>query len=64
MKPKKKKNSETFPLLQVSSGKKEIRGSGFTYYEDEQRTDKSIPIEDAGQDKIVRLPELGKKYRP
>lgn len=35
-----------------------VRGSGFTYDEDEQRTDQPIPEEAAG-DTVVRLPDLG-----
>jgi hypothetical protein len=41
-----------------------VRGSGFTYTEDRQPTDKSVPLENADQEDIVQLPDLGKKNRP
>lgn len=43
---------------------KTVRGSGFTYSEEQLRTDLSIPIEKVDQEDIVPLPELGKKNRP
>jgi hypothetical protein len=43
---------------------KTVRGSGFTYTENEQRTDLSIPAEKADDGEIVELPDLGKKNRP
>jgi hypothetical protein len=43
---------------------KTVRGSGFTYTEDRQPTDKSVPLENADQKDIVQLPDLGKKNRP
>lgn len=43
---------------------KTIRGSGFTYTEEKERTDRSIPLKDADREDIVKLPDLGKKNRP
>ncbi|MCJ0743722.1 hypothetical protein [Pedobacter montanisoli] len=42
---------------------KTVRGSGFTYNEDQQSTDQSIPLAAADKKQVVRLPKLGKKYR-
>ena len=41
-----------------------VRGSGFTYNEKEERTDKSIPINKGKEEQIVQLPDLGKQNRP
>jgi len=41
-----------------------VRGSGFTYDENKDQTDKSLPIEQAESDQVVQLPELGKPNRP
>jgi hypothetical protein len=41
-----------------------VRGSGFTYTENQHPTDKSIPIEKAKEQDIVKLPDLGQKNRP
>jgi hypothetical protein len=41
-----------------------VRGSGFTYTENEERTDKSIPVPQAEDEEIVPLPDLGQKNRP
>ncbi len=46
-----------------SQKQKTVRGSGFTYNEDQQSTDKSIPLNAADKKQVVRLPKLGKKYR-
>jgi len=38
---------------------KTVRGSGFTYDENKENTDKSLPINQAEQDEVVKLPKLG-----
>jgi len=45
-------------------GKKTVRGSGYTYTEKQEPTDKSIPLNEADEEDIVRLPNLGRKNRP
>jgi hypothetical protein len=42
---------------------KTVRGSGFTYDENKDNTDKSVPIEQAEQDEIIELPNLGEPDR-
>ncbi len=42
---------------------KTIRGSGFTYNEEEQPTDQSTPLNEADKKQVVSLPKLGKKYK-
>ena len=49
--PDKEKSSDT------------VRGSGFTYDEDENHTDESIPLDQAKEQEIVELPDLGKPNR-
>lgn len=58
-KEKSAKNSEP----KVAS-KKTVRGSGYTYTEKQERTDKSIPLSEAEEEQIVQLPNLGQKNRP
>ncbi|KQR65320.1 hypothetical protein [Pedobacter sp. Leaf176] len=58
-KEKSAKNSEP----KVGS-KKTVRGSGYTYTEKQERTDKSIPLSEAEEEQIVQLPNLGQKNRP
>lgn len=41
-----------------------VRGSGFTYTEEEQPTDRSVPITQADELEIVPLPDLGMPNRP
>jgi hypothetical protein len=36
-----------------------VRGSGFTYDEDQHRTDESVPIEKSDDEPIIELPDLG-----
>jgi hypothetical protein len=36
-----------------------VRGSGFTYDEDQHRTDESVPKEKSDPDPIIELPDLG-----
>jgi hypothetical protein len=38
-----------------------VRGSGYTYTEDEKPTDKSTSLTDAKLSEVVILPKLGKK---
>ena len=49
---------------QLEKQEKTVRGSGFTYSEKKERTDKSIPISEVKEDEVVELPDLGKKNRP
>ena len=41
-----------------------VRGSGFTYNEKEERTDKSIPRNEVDEEQVVQLPGLGQQNRP
>jgi hypothetical protein len=41
-----------------------VRGSGYTYDENSEPTDQSIPMDEADTEKIVELPDLGKPNRP
>jgi hypothetical protein len=41
-----------------------FRGSGFTYTENEERTDKSVPQSEVKNEEVVNLPDLGQKNRP
>lgn len=41
-----------------------VRGSGFTYTEKVERTDRSIPLSEVEKEEIVSLPDLGQKNRP
>jgi hypothetical protein len=41
-----------------------VRGSGFTYNEKEERTDKSIHKNKGEEEQIVQLPDLGQQNRP
>ena len=41
-----------------------VRGSGFTYTEKVERTDKSVPVSEVNKEDIVPLPDLGQKNRP
>lgn len=41
-----------------------VRGSGFTYMEEKEPSDKSQPIDQVDKEQIIKLPELGKKNRP
>ena len=41
-----------------------VRGSGFTYNEKEERTDKSVPRNEVEEEQVVQLPGLGKQNRP
>jgi hypothetical protein len=61
--------SKERPSTEDSASKKRnkgktVRGSGFTYTEAEKRTDQSVPVENADQTDIVKLPDLGQKNRP
>jgi len=60
---KKEKLAEDDRPLSTES-EKTVRGSGFTYSEQQERTDKSIPLNEAEKDEIVPLPNLGQKNRP
>ena len=44
--------------------RKSVRGSGFTYDEDLEQTDHSIPVTDEESPDIVKLPDLGRPNRP
>lgn len=41
-----------------------VRGSGFTYDENEERTDKRIPRNKVDEEQVVELPDLGQQNRP
>lgn len=41
-----------------------VRGSGYTYTEKEERTDKSVPRSEVEEEQIVQLPDLGQQNRP
>jgi hypothetical protein len=41
-----------------------VRGSGFTYTEKQERTDKSIPLSDVNEEEVVPLPDLGEDNHP
>jgi len=45
-------------------GEETVRGSGYTYTEKQEPTDKSIPLNEADEEEVVRLPNLGQKNRP
>lgn len=59
---KNEKRPQESPLSEEKE--KTVRGSGFTYTEKKERTDKSIPISEVNDEEIVQLPDLGKKNRP
>ena len=54
------KDSRLFPI----NGEETVRGSGFTYNENEERTDKSVPREKVEEEQVVQLPDLGQQNRP
>ncbi|HKG06406.1 MAG TPA: hypothetical protein VKB19_08110 [Pedobacter sp.] len=59
------KKTEDNPERDIETlNKLTVRGSGFTYSENQEPTDKSIPIAQAEQSEIVPLPNLGQKNRP
>jgi hypothetical protein len=41
-----------------------VRGSGFTYSENKEPTDKSVSMSKVKKEEIVLLPNLGQKNRP
>lgn len=41
-----------------------VRGSGYTYTEKEERTDKSVPRNQVDEEQVVKLPNLGQENRP
>lgn len=43
---------------------KKVRGSGFTYDEEKERTDQTIPLDDKNASEVNELPNLGKRNRP
>ncbi|CAH0127226.1 MULTISPECIES: hypothetical protein [unclassified Pedobacter] len=54
------KDNGLFPI----NGEETVRGSGFTYNEKEERTDKSVPREKVEEEQVVQLPDLGQQNRP
>ncbi|CAH0276527.1 hypothetical protein SRABI27_03648 [Pedobacter sp. Bi27] len=59
-KEKPNKDSRLFPI----NDEETVRGSGFTYNEKEERTDKSVPREKIEEEQVVQLPDLGQQNRP
>ncbi|MEJ7559128.1 MAG: hypothetical protein WKF66_12530 [Pedobacter sp.] len=48
----------------TQESKKTVRGSGFTYDEEQNHTDESIPLEQVQEVEVVKLPDLGMPTRP
>jgi hypothetical protein len=63
-KPKKPLKSSENPVQTDAQKENTVRGSGFTYDEDQAKTDVSKPLDEAGSEEIVKLPDLGKPGRP
>jgi len=51
------------PKKARASKPKSVRGSGYTYDEGKQQTDKSVEIKKTEEDQVVQLPDLGKPER-
>jgi len=65
MKTSDKKEEPTEHNREIPGNQEEtVRGSGFTYTEREERTDKSVPRSEVKEEKIVELPNLGQQNRP
>jgi hypothetical protein len=60
---KKEKPAKDGRPLPINREKK-VRGSGFTYSENKERTDKSVSMSEVKKEEIVQLPDLGQKNRP
>jgi hypothetical protein len=54
------KDSRLFPIEPEET----VRGSGYTYNEKAERTDKSIPRNKVDDEEVVQLPDLGQPNRP
>jgi hypothetical protein len=54
------KDSQLFPIKREET----VRGSGFTYNEKKEPTDKSVPRNEVEEEQIVQLPDLGQRNRP
>ena len=59
-KEKPDKDNRLLPINQEET----VRGSGFSYCEKEERTDKSIPRDEVEEEQVVKLPNLGLQNRP
>ncbi|HEX8608353.1 MAG TPA: hypothetical protein VF679_06925 [Pedobacter sp.] len=58
-------DESTNPQKGTQMPAKTVRGSGFTYDEEKNHTDESIPLDQVEEEaEIVKLPDLGMPNRP